>query len=127
MKETASRSFSTTCRELAISLVAAQRVLDRSYRDTLASFAQSYKLLTDTGHDELARQVAPSRYYLAEGEITVRVSLSSARQRGFGLHARLINLGFERRFSHTETSRATFVFSLRQVSADNPSGTAPPL
>jgi hypothetical protein len=127
MRATATRPLSTTCRELAISLVAAQRLLDRSYRQTLASFAESYRLLTDAGHHGLARQVAPSRYYLAEGEITVRVSLSSAKQRGFGLHARLINLGFERRFSHTEMSRATFVFSLRQVSAGHPSGTAPHL
>lgn len=123
MRETATRPLSTTCRELAISLVAAQRVLDGSYRRTLAGFAESYRLLTDAGHHELARQVAPSRQYLTEGEITVRLSLSYARQRGFGLHARLLNLGFERRFSHTETSRAIFVFSLRQVSAGNPSST----
>jgi hypothetical protein len=91
-----------TIAEIAAGFVETQRILDRAY---LASISGDSPPL--------------QRQYLSHGEIGFQVSVERKLERGFGLEARLLNLGFSRRFEYAEMSRGRVELVVRQVSAED--------
>lgn len=87
---------------MAENLAHQQRRLDEDYARQLEAYRPVLALAVERGYEELGRALAPSALVLQSAEVRVNVYLSRTREHGFALKVRPINLGFSRKYAHTE-------------------------
>ncbi|HEX8149844.1 MAG TPA: hypothetical protein VF591_21870 [Pyrinomonadaceae bacterium] len=79
-----------------------QRRLDDDYAKQLEAYRPVLELARERGYEELGRALAPAAPVLEAAEVRVNVYLARSREQAFALKVRPLNLGFSRKYAHTE-------------------------
>ena len=110
--------------ELLISLVETlprqQRRLDEDHKRRLEALAPLLPAAAASGNPELARAFAPVALVLRQVEIEADLSIQRSRGRQAGIGARLLNLGYHRRYAYSATARSRLKLTVEQVPMESP-------
>ncbi len=79
-----------------------QRRLDEDYAKQLEAYCPVLELARERGYEELGRALAPAAPSLEAAEIQLDVNVARSREQTFALKVRPLNLGFSRKYAHSE-------------------------
>lgn len=100
--------------ELANALPEAQRRLDRDWLENTHEYAAVRRQLSGTQLEALAAGLAPARLVVRDAKVEAALLLSMSRERSAAIEARLVGLGFRRRFGAGQLAECRIECSVRQ-------------
>ena len=89
---------------LSEQVVEQQQMLDEDYQQRLQAFTTVQQAAQAQGLESLARELMPSATVINQAEMQVQVRFANSKEQDFalGVGLELLNLGFQRRYAHSE-------------------------
>ena len=102
---------------LSEQVVTQQEMLDDDYQQRLQAFAAVQQAAEEHGLESLAQELMPSATVINQAEMRVQVRFANSKEQEFalGVGLRLLNLGFQRRYAHSEYARSTLQLTVQRV------------
>ncbi|MDX2032158.1 MAG: hypothetical protein SF339_15905 [Blastocatellia bacterium] len=102
---------------LSEQVVEQQQMLDDDHRERLQAFAAVRQMARERGYEPLARELLPPAMVVdqAEMQVQVRVSTSTEQEFALGVGLGLLNLGFQRRYAHSESTQSALQLTVQRV------------
>jgi hypothetical protein len=100
---------------LAHNLIHQQAHLDAQYVAWLHAYLPVVRAARAVGHEQLARELAPTPLVIDRAELSAEVQVSRSEKQEFSLNVRLLNIGFMRRHQYAGFVRHTLELSVQRV------------
>jgi hypothetical protein len=101
---------------LAHNMMHQQARLDAEYVAWLHAYLSVVRAARAAGHEQLARELAPTPLVIERAELRADVQVSRSEKQEFSLNVRLLNIGFMRRHEHAGIVRHTLELTVQRVS-----------
>jgi hypothetical protein len=90
-------------------VVEQQEILDEDYRQRLQAFGAIWQDAQELGCESLAREFIPSAMVINQAEMRAQIRFATSKEQDFalGIGLGVLNLGFQRRYAHSEYAQST--------------------
>ena len=98
-------------------VVEQQQILDDDYLGRSQAFASVQQAAQEIGLESLAQELRPSAMVVNRAEMQVQVRFATSKEQEFalGVGLGLLNLGFQRRYAHSEYAQSTVQLTVQRV------------
>ncbi len=108
-------SLQAAIERTAAGVIEMQDVFDDAYDDELRKYEDVLRAAPSAAAQAIVAEIMPARQRISHSELEFGVAINVERSTGFSIQARILNLGYERRYATAASDTSRLKICVEQV------------